>query len=403
MALVDTTRAIGESIELLASQISSRAGGVNVSVGRPEPLDGAVGPSGPRLNLFLYEAEIIPALRHTTVFEGQHPQLWLALRFLLTAFDEENRSDTIDSHRLLGSGLAALHEFSIIEFDGAASAIAALSDNPEPLRLVFLQATSDFLARVMQGSDEKYRFSMAFEMRPIMIAPEPESARMSLLVGVDYSATPEVIIGEDGVRIDVDPSMPARLTDVEPNAAAPGDTIVLLGTNLSDADVVANLGGMELPVVLGTTGIEVELLASEVTGDRISAGSQLVTLVEQIDPSHTRSSNPQTFTLLPIVAGASVVSLTVVDPSETPRRVHGTFDVTGVLLGGEEDANFVALYADGITAKYLVRVDTLAADQTSIRVTIPESSPVEEGTYRVVVQVNGAQARQSPSLELIGP
>jgi hypothetical protein len=227
---------------------------------------------------------------------------------------------------------------------------------------------------------------------------------MGLLVGIDYDeTTPEEIIGEDGIRIDVDASMPARLEGVEPSAAAPGDTIVLTGSNLSDADVVADVEGVELGVTLVQAGLEVDLLGTELTGDRISAGDRVVTLVKQIDATHTRTSNPRVLTLLPVVAGTSDVSLTVVDPAETPRRVHGTFVVDGVLLGTGEDANFVSLYADGRTVRYLARVETLLDDQTRIRVTIPESMAVEEGTYRVIVQVNGAQARQSPSMELVAP
>jgi len=38
------------------------------------------------------------------------------------------------------------------------------------MKITFDNATTELLSKVMQGTDEKYRFSAAFEVRPVMIA-----------------------------------------------------------------------------------------------------------------------------------------------------------------------------------------------------------------------------------------
>ena len=54
----------------------------------------------------------------------------------------------------------------------------ALENNPEPLKLSFEESGADLLSKIMQGGDERYRLSTAFQMRPVMIVPgsEPRAA-----------------------------------------------------------------------------------------------------------------------------------------------------------------------------------------------------------------------------------
>ena len=80
----------------------------------------------------------------------------------------------------------------------------------------------------MQGTDERYRLSVAFQVRPvaIMTSAEPNA---SLLVGIDYTTSPETIIGKDGVGIDVLPSLGPRLASVEPARFENGESIEIRG------------------------------------------------------------------------------------------------------------------------------------------------------------------------------
>src|SRR5262249_30725262 len=159
-----------------------------------------------------------------------------------TAFDDKENSDSAAAHELLGRGVAALHELNFLALDALVnlSVRLALENNPEPLKLTFDETTADLLSKVMQGNDERYRLSVAFQARPVMIAPkvEPHSA---LLVGVDYTTTPEAIIGEDGIAIDVQASMGARLDRVVPGCFEAGERIELFGSDLNGSDLEAVL------------------------------------------------------------------------------------------------------------------------------------------------------------------
>ena len=131
--------------------------------------------------------------------------------------------DTIEAHELLGQGVAALQDANFLTLQG----------NLEPLKLTFDEATADLLSKIMQGTDERYRLSVAFQIRPvaIMTSAEPHA---SLLVGIDYTTSPETIIGKDAVGIDVLPSLGPRLSSVE---VAPLAAISSSGVVASDGKV----------------------------------------------------------------------------------------------------------------------------------------------------------------------
>ena len=71
----------------------------------------------PALNLFLYETAFDATLRNLSLRDGEPPPLWLVLKFLLTAFDRDERSDSAAAHELLGSGMSALHELNFLHLD----------------------------------------------------------------------------------------------------------------------------------------------------------------------------------------------------------------------------------------------------------------------------------------------
>ena len=164
MPLLSTREAIGAVSEALRSQLQSRSS-ILTTVKRPEAaaLDDVV----PKLNLFLYQIDFDPHLKNHSLDEGQAPPLWLVLRYLITAYDTGNDSDTVAAHRLLGTGLAHLQTMNFLN-----PIVPALADNPEPLKLSFDSSDVELLSKVMQGSEEKYRISAAFQVRPVLIAPD---------------------------------------------------------------------------------------------------------------------------------------------------------------------------------------------------------------------------------------
>src|SRR5205807_1267022 len=109
----------------------------------------------------------------------------------------------------------------------------------------FGEASSELLSKVMQGSDEKYRCSVAFEVRPVMIAAAGVP-RYSLLVGVDYEHS--ILVGESGIHVPVLPAMGPVVADLSPSIVEPGDTLTITGVGLDLADLFVRFGPVELAV-----------------------------------------------------------------------------------------------------------------------------------------------------------
>jgi len=387
MSLADSGTAIGAVTRLLQDHLIRR--GFEVSIGKPE--DAAdTDTTAAKLNLFLYETGFDPHLRNVSLRDGDVPPLWLVLRFLLTAFDVAESSDTAAAHDLLGRGMSAIHELNFLRLDPlvAPSVRLALENNPEPLKLTFDESNIDVLAKVMQGNDERYRLSVAFQVRPVMIVPGI-LPRSSLLVGVDYTTTPETIIGRDGVQIDVIPSLGAQLDRVEPARFEVGETLVVYGDDISGTDMEVVLGTATLTVI--ERHVDRLVVAAEgspgtpiASGTALSAGEMPLVVRRRLSPTRTRSSNLLAARLLPTVTGASIAA--------------GNLQLQGLLLGTDADDVVVIFYrpSDGATA-HLFDTVTTAADQQTL--TVPgAAAAVPAGTYRVILRVNNQQAKASPGV-----
>ncbi|MNZ08656.1 hypothetical protein D3C78_254660 [compost metagenome] len=384
MALADSGRAIGAVTRLLQDHLIRR--GFDVSIGKPE--DAAQNDSNEKLNLFLYETAFDPQLRNLSLRDGEPPPLWLVLKFLLTAFDIGESSDTAAAHDLLGRGMAALHELSFLPLDSlvALDVRQALEHNPEPLKLSFDESGADLLAKTMQGAEERYRLSVAFQVRPVMIVPA-SLPRGALLVGVDYSTTPETLIGREGVQVAVIPSMGSRLDRVEPARFEAGATLTLYGEDLNPSNLEVLLGNVQLSVVerqpqrlvVTAEGSPGSPIAS---GTTLSAGEMPLVVRRRLSPTRTRSSNLLAARLLPTLDSAALVG--------------GDLHLQGTLLGTDSDDLMVLFYreSDGVTL-HLFDEATTTADQQSL-VVAGAAAAVPAGSYRVILRVNNQQAKASP-------
>ncbi len=389
--------------KLLQQHLTTKTG-IAIDIGRPEPPGS--GGSGPKLNLFLYEAAFDPSLKNVALDEGQQPPLWLILKYLMTGYDATGDTDSPDAQANLGEGIRALQELSILPLNGSISAdvIQALQDNPTQLHVTFEDASSELLSSLMQGSDEKYRFSVGFQVRPVMIAPG-EPPDYSLLVGVDY--TNDQIIGEDGLQLTVLPSLGPQITRIEPTAFETNETITIFGNGLSSTVLTARIGSQDLAITNRETDrLECLVNGPIAGGDQISAGAQTVSVVETLPSGRLRHSNLLVGHLLPSVSSATPDSITRVDAAETNSPVFGNIDINGVLLGTDTDDVFVALYGEGrVVAMFdaFEEVTPAPAPQTHLRVEIQSAKPVPQGIYRVLVRLNGQQAKNSPEVDLTLP
>jgi hypothetical protein len=399
MALADTGKAIGKVTELLLQHLLVRTS-LTVTVGRPEPpAGGAGGAANPRLNLFLYEIQFDPTLKNLSLDDGQQPPLWLVLRYLLTSFDTGGNSDSVEAQENMGLGLRALQEVAFLPLDTIAlppGIQAALKDNPEPLKVTFDPTSSELLARLMQSSEQKYRLSVGFQVRPVMIA-SGDLPDYSLLVGIDYTTTPPTVVGQGGVNLPIIPSLGPVIERVEPERFEPGATLTLYGNDLHLSGLSVRLGA----AVLGVTGQRPDRLTCVVNGAIpggvvVSAGSLPLSVAMVLPGGKTRSSNLLAATLQPVLLTVATAGLHAVT-----GNIAGDLILTGTLLGRDSDDIFVALYRDGGVVALFDGPFAHTPDQTGLTLTIPDTRAVPPGAYRVILRVNGQQARSSPEVNLV--
>jgi len=413
MPLADTSRAIGAVTEALKERLESpsRGTGKPVSVGRLDQSSG----SGEHLNLFLYEINFDPHLKNTSLNEGEKPPVWLVLKYLLTAFESTTDSDSPDAHKLLGAAIRAIQQDDLLKLDGLAIDTDPLAPNPSSLFVTFDESTSDLVARLTQGTDETPRLSIAFQVRPVMIAPS-EPGDYSLLVGVDYTQPPTVL-QKDYVGLDVIPSMGAVIDRIEPKGFELDEEVTIFGTDMHITNLTVILGSVELGVTMQQPDrLKFKVNDAVITAAGISAGSYPVTVALTLSGTgKKRKSNAVMGNLVPTVSSAlpnipppaipvanTVTTIAAAPP--IPKRAHARIDITGKLLGKDTDDVIVAFYRNGKVEKMF---DALtfpnAPAQTALRFTIPAADAVTAGDHNLIVIVNGQQSPMSPIAHMDNP
>jgi hypothetical protein len=407
MSLADTGKAIGATTKALQDFLRAHVltlpvltagtesvGPVSeVSVGKPEP-PGNNALINPRLNLFLYEIQFDPSLRNVSLAEGELPPLWLVLKYLLTAFDNSGESDSVAAQLLLGEGMRALQQLAFMPASTVASILGALQPNPEVLKITFDQTPSDLLAKLMQGTDEKYRCSIGFELRPVMIATG-EVPTYSLLVGVDYTVNPNALQPEP-VGINVLPSLGPQLETIAPTTVEPSGSLTLQGDDLQLSNLSVNFGTVTLPIT-AQSPLELQCSLTPLSdGSQISAGSHGVAVLQTLSSGRRRSSKLMLANLLPVLNTATVDNPTV---TEAAQNVVRAINLTGVLLGNDQDDTVVALYKAGQTVRVYDELVTLAGPvQNQRRLLMRSHNAAPADNYQLIVRVNGQQAKSSPEV-----
>lgn len=96
--------------------------------------------------------------------------------------------------------------------------------------------------------------------------------------------------------------------------------------------------------------------------------------------------------------------LTIAAVSVANPDVFATIRLTGGLLGGKDDYVEFALVRNGEVAILLDAPDpafTPPPDQTQQQFTFPASAAIPPGTYFAVFRVNGQQAKQAFTLNMV--
>lgn len=404
MSLNDTGLAVGAVSRFLAAQLNAALSNLApyntvASVDRPQTITSTGASANARLNLFLYEVEIDAAMRNVAFTPGTPAPLWLVLRYLLTAFDLSGESDTAESHDVLGMGMQVLLGMNTALWGSLPNAEQPLENNPEPLKLSFDQATPDLLSRLMQGPDDKYRCSTAFQIRPVLVAKPIAPASGLQLVGVDYVTGKR--IGLAGVQNAVLPSLGPRIDAASPALVEQGDTLTLTGSGLNAPGLAVSFGSAQLAVTMQQSTV-LQASVAPLDATRMSAGNIAVSVTQTLPTGVVLSSSVVNVGLRPTILGMTLGTLTAV--SGTNPNVYGTIGLTGVLLGTEHDYVEFALLQNGVAAILLDAHDpafTLPADQSAQQFAIPKESAVPPGVYFAVLRVNGQQAKQAFVLNMV--
>jgi len=414
MPLSATGNAIGAVTRLLQFQLQNSLQGnnIHVSIGRTEPPSNSFGNLiNPRLNLFLYEIHFDEHMINVTLFENQPPPIWIVLRYLLTAFDDNGESDTIKAHEYLGMGIKSLQSLNFLSMKNSSD--PALIDNPEDLKITFIESSYEFLSKIMQGSDEKYRLSISFEVRPIMIAFSKPLTN-SFLVGIDYTKDindKSKIIGKEGINLEVIPSIFAgpSITSIFPSKieSNPGSTFTILGENF-DSDTIPFMNSIEIKIRSQKANeIECSFPSIDTTkDDSISAGSHPIWVIKNLKNGRKRSSNITTIDLLPTLDSAFIVDAskkTIKDENNKVISIYADIHLEGkLIMQNKNDDVIMALYQED---KIVRIIETLVPDnpdvwpKISIEFHMIDKDAVKPGKYNILLMVNGQQAQNRPIIE----
>lgn len=401
MALADTSRAIG-AVSLALKQRIDSISGISVSVGRPsQPAT-----TNPHLNLFLYEVSFDPYLKNTPLNEGEKPPLWVVLKYLLTAFEAAEDSDSEKAHEHLGAAIRAVNTDDLLRLEGlSVPTIEALSPNPSALHVTFDESPPDLVAKLMQGPDDKVRLSACFQVRPVMIA-SAEPGAYSLLVGIDYSI-PVPAPTEPYVGLDVIPSMGPVVSEILPTGFEVGEEVTVRGTDMHLSDMYVSVGPARLPIIMQTpTELKFRVDPAIIATSGISAGSHAVNVVKILTGTgKTRKSNTVVGNLVPTLTTAAVVGAVSVNVGP-PRTAFATIDLTGVLIGLDTDDPILAFFRDGAVETTFDEVTLPPGPppaQTGRRLVMTAGQAVPAGDYKMILMVNGQRAPQSPTVHLDVP
>lgn len=360
MSVAHSKDAIGAVTQLLLNSLQKTTG-VAVDVGRPES---AAKATGQRFNLFLYRIGFDQNLHGTSLEEGHPAPLWAVLHYLLTAFEEQD-SDSVKAQQLLGLGLATLHSINFVE---APQQDVALVNNPEPLRLTFTESDIDALAKLMNG--DAFRLSATFQVQPVMIAPNAKPA-------------PEVIQPAlpTAEQLASSHSIGPHITQLHPLNIECGQTITVYGHDIENAEWIL-IGAQQLPVLHSRGG---QVSAQMPLEPSIVPGAYPVSVARMMPNRKLRVSNALMGNLLPTISDISA------------HKSQGKFTMHGYLLGGPSDDVSISLCQHGHTVLQLEVAGS--TDQTRLTVHLPADVSLPDGSYQLMLRVNGAQAAQSPLMD----
>lgn len=287
--------------------------------------------TGNQLNLFLYQTVLNAGWRNLDMprevkpGETGSPPLPLNLYYLVTAYCDDDETDGITSHRLLGRAMSVLHDHSLLgrrELEAALPG-SGLQEQIERLRITPQPLSLQELFNLWSTFQTQYRVSAAYEVTVVLI----ESARAASAPLPVLTRGP----GDRGVTAQADliPPFPALEAAHPPSQQASvrlGEVLVLDGYHLDGDNVIVRFINrpileepIEVPPQAGGTAATIQVQVPD-EPDKWPAGFYTVTAVIQ------RAGEPDRTTgELPVSLAPSIRTLT---PDPAARDGNGNVTLT---------------------------------------------------------------------------
>jgi len=286
--------------------------------------------TGEQINIFLYSTY------HNTAFsnspmpgetrngEHAHPPLPLILKYLITAYGAND--DDISGQQLMGQAMSILHDHPLLnpaDIDGI-TPDSNLQHQVERVRITPDILSLDDMSKLWSSfQSAEYRLSTGYEVSVVLIeSTRPSRTPLPVLRRGTNDRGPVVIAGPS-------PSLSSlRFLNQKPSAEL-GDTVTLLGTQLSSDDTIVRFQHPQLnnPIDIrpevnnSNTEMTVQLPApadDATLGSQWPAGFYTLSLVTQRPGAPAWSSNsiamplsPNIESIDPITAPAGNVVLTI--------------------------------------------------------------------------------------------
>jgi hypothetical protein len=342
MAAEDALKRLSVNLATLLADRMFRTD-VAFSFGTPRPIPTT---TGPRLNIFLYRVSENPAFRNDEdprrAVSGAYgsPPLALELGYLLTSYGNateikpapslatltpDSLAD-LDAQFILADAMRVLHDVPIVSrrtqrqrSPGGTLLDPGLQTEFESLRIVPRTLNLDELSKLWTALKDDFQRSVTYDVSVIRIEQRRPTPASGPVLNRGSTIQSTVVLG---------PS----LDGLNPDSAAPGDAITLIGSGLDDPTlqvIVSDAFGtgfpetpQSVPVVRDQSGVHFSI-PNDPTN--FMPGPKLVELRVTTTPGHTVASNAALLKLLPKISNVA--------PLTGPFNGTVTVTISGALMG----------------------------------------------------------------------
>ncbi|MFX0092141.1 MAG: Pvc16 family protein [Candidatus Hodarchaeota archaeon] len=399
MSLSNTSDAIGAVTALIHNELIGADLTVDVGFPRSDPPPQS-------FFLILYEIVFDSSLRNVPLDRIQPPPIWLVLKYILISYDVANKDiedrDTFKSYNDMGRAIRVLNNINHLNIPSYGWVEDALTPNPETLKLTFDQASPELVSRILGNVNERYQFSINFQVRPVLITSE-RIVRPAYRVGIDSRTQPEVVIGQDGVSISVYcPFKPPIIEKIFPQEFefineeinniefnVEEKIMIIRGEGLKHPNLFIRIGSTDFEIGRSNDPIRLEWNIRYEDINSLPARTHLLSIVQK-EQSVENISRAKAINIIPYIT-ESPVSNQGSDIALVGRFLGRDNDIKRVIFSPEPEGESIEPSPEF----------TCSSHQRNLIIRISEPTSISCGIYRLFLKINDQDARQAPIIRLI--